>query len=131
METPTDKELIMTPEEHYQTLMDAVGVDLAEVFSSREAIIFKPANNAMQNMPYKEREFWVLKFLAARKDRNLLMGWEMDYDIDHQLEFKFPDQASAERFAKDRMINYTLRLPKVAKRTGKAYATNFKWKGKP
>lgn len=89
------------------------------------AIIYKPAPSVMQGR--RAARHWVLEFEPVRPPvKDFLMGWTGGGDADAMVRLRFPDRASAERFAKVQCLDYTVvEPPPEPALKPRAYADNF------
>ena len=91
------------------------------------ARIYQPSRNAMQSGQAKTK-IWVLEFAPeTARETDPLMGWTSSSDTQSQVRMTFDDQAAAEKYAKDRGIDYVVAQPHKRRpviRTG-GYGENF------
>lgn len=91
------------------------------------ARIYKPARNAMQSGPARNRP-WVLEFAPSEaRIQEPLMGWTGSGDTQSQVRLRFPTQAEAEAYARAHGIDFIVVQPKprAANIRAQGYAENF------
>ncbi|MFD1882818.1 ETC complex I subunit [Paracoccus pacificus] len=75
------------------------------------ARIYQPARNAMQSGTARTRQ-WVLEFAQSdSREIDPLMGWTSSDDTQSQVRLRFDDRKSAEDYARERHIPYTVIEP--------------------
>lgn len=91
------------------------------------ARIYQPARNAMQSGSGNAND-WVMEFASqSAREVDPLMGWTGSEDTQSQVKIRFPDQASAEKYANDHEIDYDLCQPNERKKIIRpgGYGENF------
>jgi len=91
------------------------------------ARIYQPARNAMQSGQANAKS-WILEFApASAREVDPLMGWTSSGDTQSQVRMAFDSQAAAEKYARDRGIDYIVTQPQqrrpVIRKGG--YGENF------
>lgn len=91
------------------------------------ARIYRPARNAMQSGPARNRP-WVLDFAPMeQRATDPLMGWTGSGDMQSQVRLRFESQAAAEAYAEAQGLEYVVVQPKprAANIRAQGYAENF------
>ncbi|MGE0667775.1 MAG: ETC complex I subunit [Sphingomonadales bacterium] len=92
-----------------------------------QAIIYKPARNAMQSGWANTRK-WLLVYEQTRPKRiDDLMGYTSSDDTTRQLRLSFDSQAEAVAYAEKHGLSYQVQEPHARRLRIKAYADNFKY----
>lgn len=93
------------------------------------ARIYRPTKNAMQS-GMKNTRHWILEYISEEaKSLDPLMGWTGSSDMEGQVKLKFETKEEAISYAKRKGIAYEAVEPKMRKRTIKAYADVFAYRG--
>ena len=75
------------------------------------ARIYQPARNAMQSGQAKTKT-WILEFApGVARDVDPLMGWTSSTDMNSQVRMSFDSQEAAEKYAKDRGLEFVVSRP--------------------
>jgi hypothetical protein len=92
-----------------------------------KARIYRPAKSAMQSGRGNMRK-WVLDYeQATPRLPDPLMGWSSAADTLNQVRLRFDTLEEAERFAKERGIDYVVIEPQQRTPKSKSYAENFRY----
>jgi hypothetical protein len=92
-----------------------------------KARIYRPSKSAMQSGRANMQK-WVLEYeQATPRLPDPLMGWISAADTLNQVRLRFDTLDEAERFAKERGIEYELIEPQQRKPKPKSYADNFRY----
>jgi hypothetical protein len=92
-----------------------------------KARIYRPSKSAMQSGRANTRK-WVLEYeQATPRLPDPLMGWISAADTLNQVRLRFDTLEEAERFAKERGIDYEIIEPQQRKPKPKSYADNFRY----
>ncbi len=92
--------------------------------SKQFAVIFQPANSAMQSAPTTAK--WKLEFTSTSPNtHDPLMGWIGSDDTQKQVSLEFPTKESAIAYAETNKISYRVELPQTRRIKPKSYADNF------
>jgi hypothetical protein len=92
-----------------------------------KARIYRPAKSAMQSGRANTQK-WVLEYEQATPRRpDPLMGWISAGDTLNQIKLRFATLDEAERFAKERGIEYDIIEPHLRLPKPKSYADNFRY----
>ena len=77
------------------------------------ARVYKPARTATSSGTAKTKS-WVLEFVPSeRREIDPLTGWTGSRDTQAQVRLTFDDRAEAERYAKDKGIDYVVLRPQA------------------
>lgn len=94
------------------------------------ARIYQPARNAMQSGQAKTH-IWVLEYApASAREVDPLMGWTGSGDMNSQIRMSFDTLKTAEKYARDKGLDYTVTQPHARKPViryggyGENFATN-------
>lgn len=92
-----------------------------------KAKIYTPSKNVMQSGRAKTQR-WVLEYVSdsARNPENL-MGWTQSGDTLQQIKLNFDDLESAESYAQEKGLLYTIMPTNDRKVKPRNYADNFKY----
>lgn len=109
-----------------------VGEHEMKAYEGRTARIYQPARSAMQSMEDWRGE-WRLEVDKKFKEwNNPLMGWASTKDPLSTLKMlSFKTAEEAKEYADYFGIKCTIIPANESRKTGKSYASNFKWKGPP
>jgi hypothetical protein len=92
-----------------------------------KARIYRPSKSAMQSGRANTQK-WVLEYeQATPRLPDPLMGWISAADTLNQVRLRFATLEEAERFAKERGIDYEIIEPQQRKPKPKSYADNFRY----
>jgi hypothetical protein len=92
-----------------------------------KARIYRPAKSAMQSGRANMQK-WLLEYeQATPRLPDPLMGWISAADTLNQVKLRFLTLEEAERFAKERGIEYDIIEPHQRKPKPKSYADNFRY----
>lgn len=92
-----------------------------------QAVIYKPAKNAMQSGWANTRK-WLLVYEPQRAKRiDDLMGYTSSDDISRQVRLAFDTQEEAVAYAEKSGLSYQVQEPHARQLRIKAYADNFKY----
>ena len=92
-----------------------------------KARIYRPAKSAMQSGRGNMRK-WVLDYeQATPRLPDPLMGWSSAADTLNQVRLRFDTLEEAERFARERGIDYVVIEPQQRTPKAKSYAENFRY----
>jgi hypothetical protein len=92
-----------------------------------KARIYRPSKSAMQSGRANTQK-WVLEYeQATPRLPDPLMGWISAADTLNQVRLRFDTLEEAERFAKERGIDYEIIEPQQRKPKPKSYADNFRY----
>ncbi len=90
------------------------------------AIIYQESKNAMQSGKARLGR-WMLQFQPGEAKRaDPLMGWAGSGDTQQQIVLRFPDQASAEAYARKYGISFSVKAASVPTLKLQAYSDNFR-----
>ena len=92
-----------------------------------KARIYRPSKSAMQSGRANTRK-WLLEYEQATPRRpDPLMGWISAADTLNQIKLRFDTLEEAERFAREREIDYVIVEPNERRLKPKSYADNFRY----
>ncbi len=92
-----------------------------------QAIIYKPAKNAMQSGWANTRK-WLLAYEPHRPKRiDDLMGYTSSDDMSRQVRLSFDTLEEAVAYAEKHGLSYQVQEPQARQLRIKAYADNFKY----
>jgi ETC complex I subunit conserved region len=92
-----------------------------------KARIYWPSKSAMQSGRANTRK-WLLEYEQATPRRpDPLMGWISAADTLNQIKLRFETLEEAERFARERDIDYVIVEPNERRVKPKSYADNFRY----
>lgn len=87
--------------------------------------IYQPAKSTMQSGKAHLGE-WLLEYISpTSKKADPLMGWQGGSSTQSQVRLRFPDQASAEAYARKKGLDYTVQADNPRMLKIQTYAENF------
>lgn len=93
-----------------------------------KAKIYRPSKTAMQSGRARTGG-WVLEYESpSARIPEALMGWTASGDTLNQVKMKFSSREEAERFAREKGLEYTVLQPHERRIKPRNYGDNFKYR---